>query len=128
MGEKVRVGSFTYNVLEAEWRNQLGDFPAARVPEQNFLLIRVSVTNSGGKAEPIPPLTLENSRGDSYNEVQDGRGVNGWIGIFRNLNPAMTEDAWVLFDVPTNSYRLKITEPDDPDDSRVAYVKIPLKL
>ena len=128
MGEKVRVGAFTYNVLESEWKNQLGDFPAVRVPEQNFLLVRVSVTNSGGKVEAIPPMVLENSHGDTYNEVQDGRGVNGWIGIFRNLNPAMTEDAWILFDVPTNSYRLKITEPDDTEGTRAAYVKIPLKL
>ena len=128
MGEKVRVGGLTYTVLEAAWKNQIGDFPAARMPAQNFLLIRVSVTNSGGKQTDVPSLTLENDRGDSYPEVQDGTGITNWLGILRSINPAMTEEGWVVFDVPTNAYNLRLADPDNPDATRISFVKIPLKL
>jgi len=128
MGEKVRVGPLTYTVLEADWKSQLGEFPVSRVAEQNFLLIRISVTNSGGNAVNIPSFTLESSRGDSYTEVQDVRGVERWLGIFRNLNPAMTEDGWILFDVPKNSYRVKLTDPEATDPEAGVFVKIPLRM
>lgn len=127
MGEKVRVGALTYNVIETTWKSQLGEFPSARVPERNFLLIRVSVTNGGGTDRTMPALEVENSNGDSFTEVADGRGVDGWFGLIRRLSPAATDEGWVLFDVPTNAYRLKLSDPDS-DSPRSTFINIPLHM
>src|SRR5690242_18120287 len=69
LGDKVQVGPLIYHVMEADWRTQLGEFPSVRMPERKFLLIRLSVTNSGGGTVMIPQAELENSRGDSYQEL-----------------------------------------------------------
>ena len=47
MGERVPVGSLIYVVLDTEWLDHFGDPPHARLPEQRFLAVRISVTNSG---------------------------------------------------------------------------------
>ena len=128
MGEKVRVGPLTYNVIETTWKSQLGDSPNTRMPERNFLLVRVSVTNGGGSEQTVPALSIENASGDSYTELSDGTGVPGWFGLLRRLSPASTDDGWVIFDVPTNAYRLKLTELDSEGRERITYIKIPLSL
>lgn len=129
VGEKVRVGSFTYNVIESKWKSQMGEFPAPRVPERNFLLIRLSLTNGSGSERTAPPLVLENSAGEVYKELTDGRGVEQWLGLLRKVAPAQTDEGWILFDVPTNTYRMKISETDESTGvENVAYVRIPLQL
>src|SRR5438132_1964291 len=79
IGDKVPLGSLTYTVLQSEWRSQLGTVPTVRMPQSGFLLIRISVTNGGGKEVGIPLLNLENSSGDSFTELADGQGVDGWF-------------------------------------------------
>lgn len=126
MGEKVPVGPLTYTIIESQWKSQLGTFPTARIPQSNFLLLRITVTNSGGSEISIPSLEIENTRGDSFTEVS-GEGVDRWLGVLRRIPPAGTEEGWILFDVPTNSYRLKVQDLNSQSD-RITYVKIPLRL
>jgi hypothetical protein len=128
MGERVKVGGLTYNVIESEWKSQLGEFPQIHTPTRNFLLIRVSITNSSGVIRTMPSLTVENSNGDSFTEEASGLGVPNWLGLLRRLPPAQTEEGWVLFDVPTNSYRLRLSDTTDAGEEIVTHVAIPLKL
>ena len=126
MGEKVRVGPLSYNVIETVWKNQLGEFPSVRIPERNFLLVRLSVTNSGGDDHTMPPLQLEAESGDAFPEIMQGQGVTNWLGLLRRVPPAQTEDGWILFDVPTNSYRLKISDTNDAGTEQTALIVIKL--
>jgi hypothetical protein len=128
MGEKVPAGALTYTVLESKWRSQLGTAPASRLPERNFLLVRLQVTNSSGTDQTVPGMSLENSSGDIFPEVTDGTGVDRWFGLVRRIAPAMTDDGWLLFDVPTNSYQLRIAVPDSEGNERIYTVKLPLSL
>lgn len=127
IGDPANVGPLTYTVLETHWKNQLDGFPTPRAPERNFLLVRLSVTNGGGKEAGIPFLTLENSKGESFTESNDGTGVDSWLGLLRRISPAQTEDGWLLFDVPTNTYRLRLTD-GAVENEHVAYVNIPLSM
>src|SRR5436305_1201458 len=61
VGDKVIVGSLTYNVLETQWKSQIGTFPTARLPQRNFLLVHVSVTNGGGQELSLPMFSIENT-------------------------------------------------------------------
>src|SRR5262245_29519993 len=88
MGERMQVGPLIYNVLETKWLPQLGDALHQRVPKQRFLLIRLSVTNSGGKEASVPFLALEDSKTESFPEEQSGESVEGWLGFLRTVQPA----------------------------------------
>jgi Domain of unknown function (DUF4352) len=132
IGDRVVLGNLTYNVLETQWKSQLGAFPTVRMPQNSFLLVRITVTNGSGSDVNIPMLSLENSAGATFTELTDGSGVENWLGIVRQLAPADTDTGWIVFDVPTNSYRLKLTEPLDAGSSDsgpdTAFVLLPLNL
>jgi hypothetical protein len=127
IGDPATAGPLTFNVVETRWKSQLEAFPTPRIPERNFLLVRVVVTNSGGTEMGIPFLRLENSNGATYIESEDGSGIDHWLGLLRRINPAQTEDGWLLFDVPTNSYKLRVTD-GALENEHVAYVNIPLSI
>lgn len=127
LGEPVVAGGLTYKVIEARWRDQLEASPTPRVPERNFLLVRVQVTNSAGAELGIPFLKVENSNGDTFTESENGAGVKNWLGLIRRISPAQTEDGWLLFDVPTNSYKLRVSD-GAVENEHVAYVSVPLNM
>jgi hypothetical protein len=128
MGEAVQVGPLIYTVLDAEWFDQLGDPPNVRVPQQRFLAIRVSVTNSGSGPSGVPTLRLEDSRGKAHEELTNGEGLSDWLGYLRTVKAAQTERGRLLFDVPLGTYRLRVVNDADPENERVALVEIPLQL
>ena len=88
MGEKVVDGPLIYTVIETSWVMQLGDMFHARLPEQRFMLVSISVTNSGGREVSVPLLTLKNSSGKEFEEVGDGQGIDRWFGLLRTIQPA----------------------------------------
>jgi len=54
-------GPLIFTILDAEWHDQLGEPPNVRTPQQRFLSIRISVTNSGVATSGIPALSLVDS-------------------------------------------------------------------
>lgn len=129
MGERMQVGKLVYNAMETKWRADLGEMLTKRVPQNRFLLIRLAITNSGGSEKSIPMLTLESPSGETFTELQDGAGVDGWLGLLRNIAPAQTEEGWILFDVPPNNYNLRVVDPsDDPAAEQSLLISIPLAM
>lgn len=128
MGERVEVGSLIYTVMDTEWHDQLGEGPSARLPQNRFLLIRLSVTNSGVSDSAVPAMSLVDARGQSFTELTDGQGVTEWMGFLRTVKPAQTERGRVLFDVPTGAYRLRVANDAEPEIQKAAHIEIPLQL
>lgn len=128
MGEKASVGPLVYTVVESRWATQLGEGLAIRSPQQRFLLINLSVTNSGGKQVSLPFLKLEDANGHTYNEVQDGQGVENWFGLLRDIAPAQTHQGRLLFDVPLTSFKLLVPDGGEPGTEHYAGIQIPLRL
>jgi hypothetical protein len=128
LGEQIPLGALTYNVIETSWASQLGAMPMARLPERSFLLVHLSITNGGGQKASIPFLSLVNRGGERFPESENGQGVDNWLGVLREIKPAETEEGWILFDVPQNSYRLQLVDNDDAGGERAAYVDLPLRL
>ena len=67
MGERVQAGKIIFNVLEADWRTALTE--GGRAPQNRFLLLRVSMTNSGGEEVSVPAFELQAQDGTKYQEV-----------------------------------------------------------
>ena len=128
MGELTTVGPLTYNVLETEWRAQLGDSIEAKIPENRFLLIRLSISNAGQQQVAVPLLTLEDEEGNSYMEVSEIEGLPNWLGLLRILEPAGMLEGVIVFDVPPSDYRLRVTDGGDLESERTALIEIPLTL
>lgn len=113
-GEKATVGRLIYNVTDAQTAQQLGDDPnTARVAQQRFYVIKVSVSNSGSQDAPIPTMTLVDDAGKQYTELADGTGVPNWLGVARSVAPAQTEQGNVAFDAPIAHYRLRLNDTLD---------------
>jgi hypothetical protein len=128
LGDRVELRPFTYNVIELQWKSQLGDLPKMRLPEHRFLLVRVSVTNGGGKEASVPLLSIEDPKGNIYQESASGESVENWFGMLRTISPAGTDQGWLLFDVPIGSYRLRLTNGGDPGEEEHSFVELPLRL
>lgn len=128
MGERVAVRTLIYNVLETEWKTQLGEGIEARQPAHRFLTVHVSVTNGGGTECSIPPMVLMDQKGQSYQEVMAGGAVPQWLGMLRKIGPAMTEQGRVVFDAPLGSYRLRVASDDEPGDEQIAFIDLPLQI
>lgn len=128
MGELATVGPVIYNVLETEWRAGIGEPLQQKIPKHKFLLIRLTVTNSGNKDVAIPLLDLEDDAGNSYMEVSDVSGLSGWLGLLRVVQPAGTLQGLIVFDVPVGDYKLRVTDGGELESEKTALVAIPLTL
>lgn len=124
LGEKAQAGPLIYTVLEVRWRAQIGDGPLARVPERRFLIVHLSVTNSGAQEITLPSLTLTDETNQSFNETMDGRAIPYWLGLIRKLKPAETLDGSILFDVEPKSFKLRL---DDGAGNTNSLVELPLQ-
>jgi hypothetical protein len=124
LGEKVRVGPLTYNVLEANWRAQISDAGASRIPSHRFLVVHLTVTNSGAEETTAPALTVVDQAKKAFDEYMDGQGIPNWLGMIRKMKPAETLDGSILFDVDPKSYKLKL---DDGSGGPQAMVELPLQ-
>ena len=123
LGEKAPVGHIIYTVFETQWAPQLGEPPAARIPEHRFFLVRMTAVNSGSAEVIVPNVTVENDQGNSYPELQNGDGVPQWIGYLRTVKPAESAQGNLVFDAPPAHYKLRVT---DENEENPAYVDIPL--
>jgi hypothetical protein len=124
LGERVTVGHLIYTVFDTQWLTHVGDDPAnQRVPQNRFFLVRASIVNGGAREVVAPNPTLEDDKGNSYPELNNGEGIPQWAGYLRQLRPAETIQGNLVFDVPPAHYKLRVL---DEDGNRAALVDIPL--
>jgi hypothetical protein len=128
MGERAPDGPIVYNVVQTLWKTQFGDLFTTRTPQNRFLVITISATNSGGKEIALPFFTLEAASGKEYKELENGDGVDNWFGLLRTLQPAENHIGNIVFDVPLTSYRLRLTDGGEPGTEKLVWVEIPLRI
>jgi hypothetical protein len=128
MGEKIELGPFTYNVVEASWATQLGEGFQLRAPKDRFLILTISARNGTNKEASFPMLTLEGSNGKTYQELSDGSGVSDWLGILRTVTPEQNMQGRIVFDVPLSSFRLRLPDGGETGYEKYAFVNIPLRI
>jgi hypothetical protein len=128
MGERVEIGPFVYVVVESAWRSELGKGFQTRAPKDRFLMLTMSVTNSGGSEVSVPLLKIEGSNGQVYQELNDGTGVTNWLGVLRTVKPAETLQGRILFDAPLGAFRLQVPDGGETGYEKYSWVTIPLSL
>lgn len=129
MGEAVTLGGVEHTVLGAEWKASLGQGAEARMPTQQFLVLRLAASNKGGDGAEIASMRLLAADGTEYEELANGSGLPDWFGLVRQINPGESRQGTVLFDAPLAVYTLKLTEHSiDGDEANAALVDIPIRL
>src|SRR5437773_4014148 len=123
MGDRAQAGALIYTVFDTKWMPQLGASPTERIPTNRFLLVRLSVVNSGSAESGVPTLTLIDDNGQRFPELGNGEGVPQWVGFVRRLKPADTLTGNIVFDVPLKHYKLEVV---DETEEKKALVDIPL--
>jgi hypothetical protein len=119
------MGPMVYQVLEADWRTELGN--GGRTPKERYLFLRMSITNGDSSPASVSTFTLENA-GKTYSEVtEDMDKVDSWLGLLRNVGGSQTEQGWIVFDAPMGAYKLVITH-GDVGEEKSAHVDIPVQL
>ena len=126
MGEKVQIGPFIYTVLESEWKTELSGSNGNIYPKNRFLVLRLSITNSGGQEKNLSFLHLKDDKGGDFIEYSELEGVNGWMGVIRKLQASATDQGIIVFDVPLTGYKLVVSDGENPDEERTAVIDIPL--
>ncbi len=123
IGDQAAAGHLVYTVFEKQWHTEFGSGPDARVPHNRFYLVRIKVVNRGQGEALIPPTELVDDSGASFPEVNDGEGVQNWIGDTRQLRPSETAQGYVLFDVQPKRYKLRVSAEEGKE---TALVDLPL--
>lgn len=129
MGDRVEVGRFIYNVLEAQWRPRLGEGASAKLPANHFLLLRVGVTNGSNRDFFMPQLVLVGMDGKEFQELSEVESLPDWFGVLRKIGPAETVTGWVVFDAPRGDYRLRVADDElEASESKTALIDIPIRM
>lgn len=126
MGQRVQVGKLHYQVLEAEWLTEVQG--AKQAPKNRVLRLRLTVTNSGGQETSMPLLHVLDASGNEIMEISDLDGNSSWLGALRRLQPAITEEGSIYFDVPVGAYKLVVVDQTIPDEEKTALIEIPASL
>lgn len=126
MGERAQVGPLIYTVFDTQWAISLGEGAGQRIPGNRFLMINLSVVNSGSSRESssVPTFTLIDDAGQTYQELDNGEGIHDWLGFVRRVRPAESVQGIVAFDVPQKRFKLRVAD----ESERYAYINIPLTL
>jgi len=130
MGEKIQIpGGLVYTVLEAQWKPSLTESGGGRPPKDRYLFVRVSVTNSGGSMQGIPPFQIKNTSKQNFMELTENmEDVSQYLGVMRMVQPAQTEQGYVVFDAPIAAYKLHISDGGEPGSEKFAVVDLPVML
>jgi hypothetical protein len=110
-GDNVHVGYMTYAVWQSWWSNRLSDnqFLDQR-PNAAYLFVELTVRNNDKQARTVPPLELIDENDAEYEASSNGWAVKGAIDILESLNPSVSKQGFVVFDVPKDrKYRLKLS-------------------
>jgi hypothetical protein len=127
-GEQAQVGQLVFTVLDAEWKSQIDDTAAPKYPTHRFLVVRLTVTNSGATEATIPHLALQDTKGKTYPEFAEAGGVGDWLGVLRKIRPVETQQGSIVFDVPISAYQLRVTDDFENAEEKYALVEIPLRI
>ncbi len=110
-GQTINVGYTSYLVTKSWWSDKLSENEFLnQKPDAQYLFVELVVRNDDKKARVVPPFNLVDENGAEYEASSKSWAVEGSLGIIESLNPSVSKQGFVVFDVPrSRSYRLKLS-------------------
>ena len=126
LGDRVQAGPLLYQASETDWRTDLGP---DRLPKNRFLLIKMSIENTGKVTVAVPGFELRASDGKSYPEQMERmENVQNWLGMLRSVEPGKKIEGYAVFDAPMGAYNLLASDAGDVSNEKHALIKIPVEI
>lgn len=112
MGQGIKVGHLLFAAWNARWYENSSDIQYLNVkPDSSYLLIEMTLRNDSNRRSIKPFLFLIDDRGFYYEPSKKWVGGVGNMHSLNRLNPGVSQDGYIVFDVPKNSYyKLKISD------------------
>jgi len=110
-GETLHIGYTSYCAWNSHWSERLSSnqFLNKRA-NANWLFVDMTIRNNDKKARMVPPLKLVDEQGREYESSAQGMMIENSIGVLETLNPDVSKQGYVVFDVPTGrKYKLKLS-------------------
>src|SRR5262249_43234338 len=109
-GESVHVGYATFALWRSWWSNRLSSNPLLdRRANARFLFVRLTVRNDDTKTHTFHPSKLVDELGSEYECAPEAWLVEGTFGLLETLNPGVSKEGILVFDVPPDrAYALRV--------------------
>lgn len=110
-GETIHIGYTSYCAWDSHWTQRLStnQFLDKRA-NANWLFVNLTVRNNDKKARMVPPIKLIDEQGREYQSSAEGTMIENSIGVLETLNPDVSKQGYVVFDVPKGrTYKLKLS-------------------
>lgn len=112
MGQGIKVGHLLFAAWNARWYENSSNIQYLNVkPDSSYLLIEMTLRNDSNRRSIKPFLFLIDDRGFYYEPSKKWVVGVGNMHSLNRLNPGVSQDGYIVFDVPKNShYKLKISD------------------
>ena len=110
-GETLHVGYTSYCAWDSHWSQTLSanQFLNKRA-NASWLFVNITIRNNDKKARMVPPITLVDEEGREYQSSTEGTMIENSIGVLESLNPDVSVQGFVVFDVPKGrNYKLVLS-------------------
>ena len=110
-GQSVHVGYMSYAVWSSRWTYTLNDNTYLDTPPNAmYLVVNLTVRNNDRKERTVPSFSLVDELGREYGTSDKSWRVSDAIGMIENLNPDVSKQGNIVFDVPRGRiYKLKVS-------------------
>lgn len=107
IGKTMNVGYWSYSVNGYTWAPYILESGEIQRPNAEFLVIEVRAQNNDNSASTLPPIQLVDASGDTFSSstILDDR----YLDPLMTLNPHVSTEGLVAFDVPQGQYRVKLS-------------------
>lgn len=112
-GTPIEVGDFSYTINDVKWKDVLGEGSLIQHPDAAFLVVDITVVNTGRKAYYQESPQLVDSSGRTYSSTSNAfieEGSELWL---KEFNPQVQSRGRLVFDVPYGSYSLRLSGKED---------------
>jgi hypothetical protein len=110
-GQSVHVGYMSYAVWSSRWTYTSNDNTYLDTPPNAmYLVVNLTVRNNDRKGRTVPSFSLVDELGREYGTSDKSWRVSDAIGMIENLNPDVSKQRNIVFDVPRGRiYKLKVS-------------------
>jgi hypothetical protein len=109
LNDTAHIGYWSYRASEAHWARSIGSEYLRETPDAVFLIVDITVRNDDSSASTLPPIKLVDAAGREYEETSKAALTKGFFGPLKSINPGVTSEGKVAFDVPQGKYSLLLS-------------------
>lgn len=107
--DTVHVGYWSYAIWDIKWQRSLDSGYSNKQADAMFLVITVTARNEDNTSSTLPPFKLIDGEGREFDQSSDAALLPDGFGLLKNVNPGVSAQGQIVFDVPQGVYDLQVS-------------------